>query len=335
MQSIFICFVAIFFALTIASPLDDGIDRVKRSVDHVHNLMFNQRLRLPLDNPTTNRHKRQADWRTVDSEYDQSTLCILNCANQLQRAAKQYRDDDDTTTQTTQANQLMKPAFNLTRLTTVCSAMRPSVECFDRCQASTLKNQIQKSLEPIRFICIDRYQDFLNNLRCMHKLDATSSQQCTPRCRRFEAAVNKTTQLAQRPYLRHFYTVAELKEMLSGTCQYVQCYMDCSVPLTRSVCGDTAANLASGLIQKMFASVQNYDQVTSGGSILPESCQRLARPTGTEMDNGDDIEEAVADSDANSWREPSNQGGRVNSNRPCDDDATIIFVVPVPESNED
>jgi len=283
------------FSIAIVSANRNPFERVKRSVDHVQHMILNEKLRLPFLDRNQIRHKRQANWRSVDEEYDESTVCLLNCANQLQRAASQYQNEDEF--ESTNANRLLKPSLNLTRLTNVCQAMRPPVQCFDRCPDSTLKSQLQTTLEPIRFICVDRYRDFMDNLRCMHKLDATANAQCTPRCRRFEAAVNRTMQLGRRPYLRHFYAVSELKEMLSGTCQFVQCYMDCSVPLTRSVCGETAASLSSGLIQKMFALVQNYDQLSNGATILPASCKRLAQPTIPEP--GDDETPTFVDRDRN------------------------------------
>jgi len=275
------------FSIALVSADRNPLERVKRSTDHVHRMILNERLRLPLINTRDQiRHKRQANWRTTsdtdtetETDTDDATFCLLNCANQLQRAASRYQNDNDENESTTNANRILKPSLNLTRLTNVCQAMRPPLECFDRCPRTDFQTQLKTSLEPIRFICVDRYQDFMNNLRCMHKLDTTANRQCTPKCRRYESAVNQTMQLGRRPYLRHFYSINELKEMLSGTCQFVRCYMDCSVPLTRSVCGETAADLASGLIQKMFASVQNYDQLTNGASILPASCRRLARPT--------------------------------------------------------
>jgi len=282
------------FSIGLVSADRNPFERVKRSVDNVHRMVLNERLRLPLIRDQI-RQKRQI--RTIDTDDDDdATFCLLNCANQLQRAAARYQNDDEPTT--TGANRILKPSLNLTRLTNVCQAMRPPLQCFDRCPRSDFQIQLKTSLEPIRFICVDRYQDFMDNLRCMHKLDTTTSNRCTPKCRRYESAVNKTMQLGRRPYLRHFYTVDELKEMLSGTCQFVQCYMDCSVPLTRSVCGQTAADLTSGLIQKMFASVQNYDKlVNNGASVLPASCRRLARPTGTtdvaeyEEEPRDDVED--------------------------------------------
>jgi hypothetical protein len=281
-------FFILAFSIGLVSADRNPLERVKRSVDNVHRMVLNERLRLPLIRDQI-RHKRQI--RTIDNDDDDATFCLLNCANQLQRAAARYQNDDEPTTG---ANRILKPSLNLTRLTNVCQAMRPPLQCFDRCPRSDFQTQLKTSLEPIRFICVDRYQDFMSNLRCMHKLDTTASNRCTPKCRRYESAVNKTMQLGRRPYLRHFYTIDELKEMLSGTCQFVQCYMDCSVPLTRSVCGQTAADLASNLIQKMFASVQNYDKLVNGGSVLPQSCRRLAQPTGTEIaeyeEPGDDQE---------------------------------------------
>jgi hypothetical protein len=281
-------FFILAFSIGLVSADRNPLERVKRSVDNVHRMVLNERLRLPLIRDQI-RHKRQI--RTIDNDDDDATFCLLNCANQLQRAAARYQNDDEPTTG---ANRILKPSLNLTRLTNVCQAMRPPLQCFDRCPRSDFQTQLKTSLEPIRFICVDRYQDFMSNLRCMHKLDTTASNRCTPKCRRYESAVNKTMQLGRRPYLRHFYTIDELKEMLSGTCQFVQCYMDCSVPLTRSVCGQTAADLASNLIQKMFASVQNYDKLVNGGSVLPRSCRRLAQPTGTEIaeyeEPGDDQE---------------------------------------------
>jgi len=328
--------ILLFVAYGAADPLEDGLFRVKRSVDHVHNMVLNERLRLP--QLTHKRTKRQVGWRSIDNQYDESTLCILDCANQLQRAAAQYKIEDQTGSSSTGANKILKPTVDLTRLNTVCTAMRPPVQCFDRCSNSDLKTKLQISLEPIRFICIDRFQDFMNNLRCMHKLDATASAQCNPRCRRFEAAVNKTVQMGQKPFLRQFYSASELKDMISGTCQFVQCYTDCSVPMTRSVCGDTAAELASGLIRKMFASIQNYDTMSNAESILPASCRRLAGTSIVEDDDEGDVDETplISDTGANSWRDRSNQGDRMGlrSNRRYDDDATIILVVPEDDSIE-
>jgi len=285
---IFIFSLALAFVAIEANR--NPLERIKRSVDNVHTMVLNERLRLPLIDQNS-RHKRQVGWRSVDNEYDDASTCLLNCAIQLQRASLQYKNHEDGSGSSSNANRLLKPAFNLTRLSNMCQAMRPPVQCFDRCPASATKALLQKTLEPIRFICIDRYQDFLNNLRCMHKLDTTTASQCSPRCRRYEAAVNRTVQLGRQPSLRYLYSSSELQAMISGTCQWVQCFMDCSVPMIRSVCGTTAADLSTGLIQRMFASADNSAQISNGGqSILPASCRRLAQPIGTTQVVDEDVD---------------------------------------------
>jgi len=206
-------------------------------------------------------------------------MCILGCTNQLRWAMLRLQAAGNTET-LGDDNGVVKSTFNVTAFVEVCAAVRPPVQCYDRCPSSDLQRQLHKSLDALRYMCIAKFEDIKNNGRCLAKMAPITQAQCAPRCRRYEAAVNRTKQLIANPYARYMYTPDQIRDMLSGTCQNVQCNLNCSVPLTRASCGDTAAELVSGVTQKLMASVQNYDRLTSGGQVLPPACQRLAQPNG-------------------------------------------------------
>jgi len=268
--------------LVSGDPVVDGAIRLKRSVDYVQAAVLGEQLVLPSFHDHSARNKRQAD---LDSDQvDYSTLCVLGCANQLRAAAQPFQPTNQAGSMDN--NQLLKQNMTVTRFTEMCSVMRSAVECFDRCPNSATKSQLKKLLDPIRFMCIDRFQDFKANFVCMQGTKDATTTQCTPRCKQHEAALKRLMLIAARPYLRQFLSVDEIQEMLSGSCQYVECQTDCAVGLTRTACGNTAAELTSAITQKTFSMVQTYYTMLGLGEVLPESCRRLARPGQNNSDRG-------------------------------------------------
>jgi len=351
--------ICLFLSIASCHPSrsDHTLD-LRQPLDEVHRFVSDDRLRLP-HFANTIRSKRQA-WNTDDEPTEESTNCILQCANEMKDAIEPFKNNENFASLNT--DRIMKPNFNMTRFNDVCSAMRPSIRCFDQCPDSQLKITMASAIDPIRFVCVDRFQDFQNNFRCMRKLDPTTNSQCTPKCRRFEAVLNRTIQFNQRPYMRYLYSASDVKSMLSGTCQYVECFTDCSVALLRTVCGNTAAELVSKSIQKMFASVQTLYTLRNIGDMFPEACRRVASPDRLPIDNQqqeiepqprqepqveeEDDEEDVIQPDAfrrfdnsrdeNRWQRFEGNAAIVQSrNSPQNEGDTILVIAVERSSDED
>lgn len=286
--------------LVSGTPAEETVASLHSSASHIHGLLSDEHLRLPSVH-YNDRRKRQASWNSDDTELDDSSTCLLRCTFQLQAAARRLKvsgrpdslDNDG-------ENDVTKSTFNMTRFNEVCSAMRPPVQCFDSCPFSALKLQVKDSLDAIRYMCIDRYQAIKDNARCMQKANRDITPQCTPRCRRYEEAVNRTKQLGTNPYLAYVYSAEQLREMLGGTCDYIQCHLDCNVPKMRTICGNVAGDLVRDITQKAMAALRNYDRIVAGGQALPASCRRLAQGQGGSDDS---------DTDRGNWQS-TNQGNR-------------------------
>jgi len=280
----------------LGNPASDLAFDIQGTSDQIHGSLLGEQLVMPSIHYDAARKKRQVDY-SDESDLDESIFCILRCTNQFKAASQRIQtrqgsgsiEDDDI--------DVLKP-INLTRFNQMCHNIRPSVQCFDRCPQSMLKIQLKGMLDPIRYMCIDRFEDIKTNARCMQKAGQESTRQCGPRCRRYEDSVNRLKQLSKRQYMRYFYSASDIRDMLSGTCQFIQCQMDCSLPLTRRACGDTAAELTKGIVQKLMASLQGYGQM-AGGQDLPMACRRLAQSNtsnsevtvNVEQENLDDDEE--------------------------------------------
>lgn len=161
-------FVFIFFVYTRQVSSDDLFDRT----DHLHDLLFSGH---SIFRDHIARRKRRIDsGKLVGGRADASTRCIIGCTNQLKRATEKCK-----TVLTDSATGSIKIHGNMTLFNQVCSAARPSVECFDRCPPSTLKTQIQPSVEPLRYMCIDHIQDFNEYAPCYQKVE-TRTQRSMP-----------------------------------------------------------------------------------------------------------------------------------------------------------
>jgi hypothetical protein len=264
--------------LDIASDIDE-------SADQIHGLLISDHVLTPIyQHRESSRRKRQVSWDSDETDQDDATLCVLTCAMQFREVNSRFQNVN--TGETFGDNGLVKSDVNMTRFTEICEAFRPPLRCFDRCPYSSIKEQLKSSLDPIRYMCVDRFQDIKNNARCMQKLAPDVNTQCKPRCRQYEDALTRIKRYASNPIMRRFYSNSDVRDMLEGTCHYIQCHVDCSVPVTRRVCGETAADLTKGVIQRLMASVQNLSSMTGSSQYLPLACRRLA--------NADEEEERQA-----------------------------------------
>lgn len=76
--------------------------------------------------------------------------------------------------------------------------------------------------------------------------------------------------------MRYFYSADDMRDILSETCQWIECYSNCETPAIRTNCGELAVEIRLGAVQKLYASLKNLDYLVTGGKAMPESCKKLA-----------------------------------------------------------
>lgn len=167
---------------------------------------------------------------------------------------------------------------NESDLAIYCEIYRPGAKCFDACPESRMK-LIFTTIHKLRdTMCVQKYNEFKRNFQCMINEEYKHKGKCVQQCKSHQ---DEYVGLATRKYINSDGQVdrKEGSRLLKGTCQYLDCQLNCTLPFVKEGCGAEAAGLERDMVVTSFDSLNRMMEQTNPNNtafFYPAECARLS-----------------------------------------------------------
>jgi len=220
------------------------------------------------------RAKRQSPMRLGPREPEQ---CVLDCMETMDEKLKEaFPEVANKSSDNELADALLKSDYDPEKFEQFCDIYTPSARCLDRCPKSEVKKIVQKGLAMLQYMCVDKYDDFRKHGPCMDKAGKEIDQICGEKCKEYGESVQKLEKLTEADNVED-YEDDNVNALLSQTCNFVDCLMQCDQPIMAEKCGKAAADLERDTVRVAFRSLSDVLETAPNGGIWPESCAKLGR----------------------------------------------------------
>jgi len=154
------------------------------------------------------------------------------------------------------------------KLNKVCGVHDATKTCLDRCQNSQVKTMMTKALGLGQYMCHD--SNFKKNAPCLNEVHKTTHSTCEgqSKCGQYKTKMDQYKQT--RPTDEN-----GLKDMMSQSCQFMKCALDCGKPTVVQKCGQSAQNDLQGLVGKSVEFLKYTVESMGLGSAYPRECDRV------------------------------------------------------------
>jgi hypothetical protein len=155
------------------------------------------------------------------------------------------------------------------KLNKVCGVHDATKSCLDRCQNSQVKTMMTKALGLGQYMCHD--SNFKKNAPCLNEVHKTTHNTCEgqSKCGQYKQKMDQYKQ--NRPTDKE-----GLKDMMSQSCQFMKCALDCAKPTVVSKCGQSAQTDLEGLVGKSVEFLKYTVESMNLGDAFPSQCERVA-----------------------------------------------------------
>jgi len=155
------------------------------------------------------------------------------------------------------------------KLNKVCGVHDATKTCLNRCQNSQVKTMMSKALGLGQFMCHD--SNFKKNAPCLNEVHKTTHSACEgqSKCGQYKTKMDQYK--VTRPTSED-----GLKDMMSQSCQFMKCALDCAKPKVVEKCGQSAQNDLQGLVGKSVEFLKYTVESMGLGSTYPRECDRVA-----------------------------------------------------------
>jgi len=189
--------------------------------------------------------------------------CAATCAREMKE--KMQRDLPGYDQQ--QASK-MGGEYDPEKLNKVCGVHDATKTCLNRCQTSQVKTMMTKALGLGQFMCHD--SNFKKNAPCLNEVHKTTHNTCEgqSKCGQYKQKMDQYKQT--RPTSED-----GLKDMMSQSCQFMKCALDCAKPQVVQKCGQSAQNDLQGLVGKSVEFLKYTVESMGLGATYPRECDRV------------------------------------------------------------
>jgi len=189
--------------------------------------------------------------------------CAATCAREMKE--KMQRDLPGYDQQ--QASK-MGGEYDPEKLNKVCGVHDATKTCLNRCQNSQVKTMMTKALGLGQYMCHD--SNFKKNAPCLNDVHKTTHNTCEgqSKCGQYKQKMDQYKQT--RPT-----TEDGLKDMMSQSCQFMKCALDCAKPQVVAKCGASAQQDLQGLVGKSVEFLKYTVESMGLGSTYPRECDRV------------------------------------------------------------
>jgi len=230
--------------------IDLGIEHRRLETEHL----------LPLGNAL---HKAKKIGSTTVSGYRDDS-CAVQCATQLasvmqdaeladyfQKQSKPFRFED---------------RFNPVILRKYCSKMESVISCIQPCSGGPAKSVVEAAVSLPKFICKD--SQFMQKAQCIHKVNKENKATCDNTCSSKKSTLERT--MRSQPT-----TMRDILTLLSNTCEYMDCDVDCDSAKMRSECGADGAKLYVDYFKKSIEAMDKIFRAMGIEIATPSQCYSI------------------------------------------------------------
>jgi len=210
-----------------------------------------------------------------DPDHDPD-ICVIKCLRSTEEHLGGLQEEDKKNQSPLSPQSALNRDYDPKDFQKLCDAYRPGRKCLDSCDNTNLKTAALKGMALLQFMCVERFDDFKENLPCMNNASAAAEIACKPNCSEFEQAVNRLEELAGNRDLVTQVSQQQLTRTLAGSCLYVECLGHCGNPITEKQCGKKVAELDEELVKHVFNSLRNTVTALGAGDQLPKECVKLS-----------------------------------------------------------
>jgi len=232
-----------------------GTDDVRRRPESEH--------LIPLGNALHNAKKLGSS--SIGSGYRSGDdSCAMTCVSQLgslmqdaeladyfEKQSKPFRFED---------------RFNPVYLRKYCSKIEPIISCIQPCSTGVAKSVGEAALSLPKFICKD--SQFMQKAQCIHKVYKENKATCDNKCSSKKSTLERT--MRSQPA-----TMRDILTLLSNTCEYMDCDVDCDVAKVRSECGADGAKLYVDYFKKSIEAMDKMFQSMGIEIATPSQCYSI------------------------------------------------------------
>jgi len=160
--------------------------------------------------------------------------------------------------------------FDLEQLNKLCTIHDTAKACYDRCENSQMKTQMTKGDALMQYLCHD--STIKQNAACLLEVSQLMNVTCEAptKCGQYMQKVdqhlNQSSQMDQ----------SGLKDILTASCQYIKCDLDCEKSTVVQKCGQQAQDDVEGLTRKAAEFLKDLVESMGMGSVYPRECDRVA-----------------------------------------------------------
>jgi len=171
-------------------------------------------------------------------------FCATMCSIELDTNLKTFMPEEyNNLLESESQDPFTGPTFTTDQFTTFCNDIyKPFIECIDKCESSAELDEVQRSLKPVDFICVDRFDDYIRNLPCFASYRNATLEKCLYGiCADKKDAPKKLKEAtAMLQYTRDF---SNIKKLMADNCELVECLWPCEKHIIKHGCGKDAARL--------------------------------------------------------------------------------------------
>lgn len=202
--------------------------------------------------------------------------CSIGCMKNLEVQLEHAFPEHNLTSFKSYSKNLIEE-YNPNDFESFCNVYKNASQCLHGCDnRDVTKIFAFKVLAPVESMCVTNYEAFKKYLPCINKIGNEVKEKCNNVCRDYEEYFEQLLGLGENSTSILNMHPTELRSLFKGSCLYLRCQMDCSIPLTQDQCGKEAANLEKMTISSAFSTVNDLMSLVDNNAFWPKECQDLA-----------------------------------------------------------
>jgi len=209
---------------------------------------------------------------SVFSRNKRSDDCTIGCLTEMVDDVKRLPDASEMQNQIQETVSALTSKFEKDQFIALCKdVMLPFMACLNSCGRTTVNSMMQESAKIGKLICIDRYQDMLDNYECLSKADNKVEEECVlNKCPSVEGSLKSMTNFGAKP------DADKLTKAIGSYCKAVECSLPCSQKVITRECNEKIANITTyEFTQSAISSLKNVFEMTGGKLTFPAECRAL------------------------------------------------------------
>ncbi|KAK0416002.1 hypothetical protein QR680_012241 [Steinernema hermaphroditum] len=152
----------------------------------------------------------------------------------------------------------------------ICNAYESVDRCLEDCEPKSENSvRIRQTYAGLRFICVDSKEEFFGNLPCLAQYEPLAMSQC-------QNSVNQSL-ISSNLFSESIINREQhnIRSRFGNLCKDLEAMIRCIEPVTRTGCGDAAAQMMLKFITVGFTSFEQLYGQLGITDQLPSSCRNL------------------------------------------------------------